>query len=141
GVVAAARPPPVSTGDGVALALRAGAEVADLEFVQFHPTVLWLGGDAHGRQPLISEAVRGEGAVLVNEARRRFMAGQHRLADLAPRDVVAKAIMREMITADTDHVYLDGRHLGAQAWQRRFPPNFAPCPGPGHDPFPYALPV
>ncbi|HKD87316.1 MAG TPA: L-aspartate oxidase [Streptosporangiaceae bacterium] len=133
--------PPVSTGDGVALALRAGAEVADLEFVQFHPTVLWLGGDAHGRQPLISEAVRGEGAILVNEAGRRFMAGQHRLADLAPRDVVAKAIMREMITADTDHVYLDGRHLGAQAWQRRFPTILASCLEHGIDPVTELIPV
>ena len=88
--------PPVSTGDGVALALRAGAEVADLEFVQFHPTVLWLGPDSRGRQPLISEAVRGEGAVWSDASGRRFMAGQHPLADLAPRDVVAKAIMREM---------------------------------------------
>jgi L-aspartate oxidase len=133
--------PPVSTGDGVALALRAGAEIADLEFVQFHPTVLWLGADARGRQPLISEAVRGEGAFLVNEAGRRFMAGQHRLADLAPRDVVAKAIMREMITADTDHVYLDGRHLGAEVWRQRFPTILASCLEHGIDPVTELIPV
>ncbi|HXB48137.1 MAG TPA: FAD-binding protein, partial [Streptosporangiaceae bacterium] len=133
--------PEVSTGDGVALALRAGAKVADLEFVQFHPTVLWLGADARGRQPLISEAVRGEGAFLVNEAGRRFMAGQHRLADLAPRDVVAKAIMREMITAHTDHVYLDGRDLGAQAWQQRFPTILASCLEHGIDPVTELIPV
>jgi L-aspartate oxidase len=133
--------PEVSTGDGVALAMRAGAEVADLEFVQFHPTVLWLGADARGRQPLISEAVRGEGAFLVNEAGRRFMAGQHRLADLAPRDVVAKAIMREMITADSDHVYLDGRHLGARAWQQRFPTILASCLEHGIDPVTELIPV
>jgi L-aspartate oxidase len=133
--------PPVSTGDGVALALRAGAHVADLEFVQFHPTVLWLGQQARGRQPLISEAVRGEGAVLVNEAGRQFMAGQHPLADLAPRDVVAKAIMREVIAAGTDHVYLDGRQLGAQAWQHRFPTILASCLEHGIDPVTELIPV
>jgi L-aspartate oxidase len=133
--------PPVSTGDGVALALRAGAEVADLEFVQFHPTVLWLGQQARGRQPLISEAVRGEGAVLVNSAGRQFMAGQHPLADLAPRDVVAKAIMREMIAAGADHVYLDGRELGSQTWQHRFPTILASCLEHGTDPVTELIPV
>jgi L-aspartate oxidase len=140
-VYSATTNPPVSTGDGVALALRAGAEVADLEFVQFHPTVLWLGPQAHGRQPLISEAVRGEGAVLVDAAGRRFMAGQHPLADLAPRDVVAKAIMREMIAADTDHMYLDGRELGAQTWQHRFPTVLASCLEHGIDPVTELIPV
>ena len=86
--------PVVSTGDGMALALRAGATLRDLEFVQFHPTVMWLGADSVGQQPLISEAVRGEGAFLVDDAGDRFMQGQHELADLAPRDVVAKAISR-----------------------------------------------
>jgi L-aspartate oxidase len=133
--------PSVSTGDGVALALRAGAEVADLEFVQFHPTVLWLGQDARGRQPLISEAVRGEGAVLVNANGRRFMTGQHPLADLAPRDVVAKAIMREMLTADTDHVCLDGRGLGARVWQQRFPTILASCLEHDIDPVTELIPV
>ena len=83
-VFAATTNPSVSTGDGVALALRAGAAVADLEFVQFHPTVLWLGGGARGQQPLVSEAVRGEGAYLVDDDGERFMAGQHELAELAP---------------------------------------------------------
>ncbi|HTZ91536.1 MAG TPA: L-aspartate oxidase [Streptosporangiaceae bacterium] len=133
--------PPVSTGDGVALALRAGASVADLEFVQFHPTVLWLGPDSRGRQPLISEAVRGEGAYLVNEAGQRFMTGQHPLADLAPRDVVAKAIMREMMASDTDHVYLDGRDLGEAAWQQRFPTILASCLAIGIDPVTELIPV
>ncbi len=140
-VYAATTNPPVSTGDGLALALRAGAEAADLEFVQFHPTVLWLGPDSRGRQPLISEAVRGEGAVLVNAAGVRFMAGQHPLADLAPRDVVAKAIMREMIAAGTDHVYLDGRHFGAQEWERRFPTILASCRAHGIDPVTSLIPV
>lgn len=76
--------PAVSTGDGVALALRAGAEVSDLEFVQFHPTVLFLGAGAEGQQPLVSEAVRGEGAHLVDADGVRFMTGQHELAELAP---------------------------------------------------------
>ena len=84
----------MSTGDGVALALRAGAVVTDVEFVQFHPTALYLGPAARGQQPLVSEAVRGEGAVLVDAAGKRFMTGVHELADLAPRDVVAKAILR-----------------------------------------------
>ena len=85
--------PSVATGDGVAAALRAGAVVADLEFVQFHPTVLWLGEGSSGQQPLISEAVRGEGAFLVDADGVRFMQGVHPMADLAPRDVVARAIV------------------------------------------------
>jgi len=140
-VYSATTNPLVSTGDGVALALRAGAEAADLEFVQFHPTVLWLGPDSVGRQPLISEAVRGEGAILVNSAHSRFMAGQHPLADLAPRDVVAKAMMRQMIAAAADHVYLDGRHLGARVWQQRFPTILASCREHGIDPVRELIPV
>jgi L-aspartate oxidase len=133
--------PPVSTGDGVALALRAGAEVADLEFVQFHPTVLWLGPDSRGRQPLISEAVRGEGAVVTDASGRRFLAGQHPLADLAPRDVVAKAIMREMLATGTDHMFLDGRELGEQIWAHRFPTILASCREHGIDPLTELIPV
>jgi len=133
--------PPVSTGDGLALAMRAGAEAADLEFVQFHPTVLWLGPDAHGRQPLVSEAVRGEGGVLVDASGHRFMTGQHPLADLAPRDIVAKAIMREMMMADTDHMYLDGRGLGADVWQHRFPTILASCREHDIDPVTELIPV
>jgi L-aspartate oxidase len=140
-VYSATTNPPVSTGDGLALALRAGAEAADLEFVQFHPTVLWLGPDSRGRQPLISEAVRGEGAVLVSASGRRFMAGVHPLADLAPRDVVAKAIMREMLAEGTDHVFLDGRHFGAQEWERRFPTILASCRAHGIDPVAQLIPV
>jgi L-aspartate oxidase len=133
--------PHVSTGDGVALALRAGAEAADLEFVQFHPTVLWLGAGARGRQPLISEAVRGEGAFLIDSAGNRFMVGRHPLADLAPRDVVAKAIMNVMITTGTDHVYLDGTHLGAAVWEHRFPTIRAHCLEHGIDPVTEPIPV
>ncbi len=133
--------PRVSTGDGVALALRAGAEVADLEFVQFHPTVLYLGPEAQGQQPLISEAVRGEGAFLVDDDGKRFMLGQHDLADLAPRDVVAKAVMRAMRAAGTAHVWLDGRHLGEDLWLRRFPTILESCRSYGIDPVRDLIPV
>ena len=104
--------PAVSTGDGMALALRAGAVLRDLEFVQFHPTVMYLGPESRGQQPLISEAVRGEGAFLVDFEGVRFMQGQHELADLAPRDVVAKAITRRMHETGHPHMWLDARHLG-----------------------------
>ncbi|WP_394289201.1 L-aspartate oxidase [Microbacterium sp.] len=133
--------PPVATGDGMALALRAGAVLRDLEFVQFHPTVMWLGDDSRGQQPLISEAVRGEGAFLVDDDGKRFMLGQHDLADLAPRDVVAKAIMRRMRESATDHVWLDARHFGEDKWQRRFPTILATCRAHGIDPVVDLIPV
>jgi L-aspartate oxidase len=140
-VYSATTNPPVSTGDGLALAMRAGAVAADLEFVQFHPTVLWLGPDSRGRQPLISEAVRGEGAVLIDARGGRLMTGQHPLVDLAPRDVVAKAIMREMLSSGIDHVFLDGRQLGAELWERRFPTILANCRSHGIDPLAEPIPV
>ena len=133
--------PAVATGDGMAAALRAGAELADLEFVQFHPTVLWLGEGSRGQQPLISEAVRGEGAFLVDEAGERFMQGQHPMADLAPRDVVARAIIARMRQTGTDHVYLDCRHLGAQFLEARFPSIVQRCRELGYDPATQLLPV
>ena len=140
-VFSATTNPPVSTGDGVVLAMRAGAEVADLEFVQFHPTVLWLGAGARGRQPLISEAVRGEGAFLTDASGRRFMTGRHPLADLAPRDVVAKAIMNVLAETGADHVYLDGTRLGAAVWEHRFPTIRASCLSHGIDPVRQPIPV
>ncbi|GAA1259068.1 hypothetical protein GCM10009677_07450 [Sphaerisporangium rubeum] len=140
-VYAATTNPLVSTGDGVALALRAGAVVSDLEFVQFHPTVLWLGGDSTGQQPLISEAVRGEGAVLIDAGGERFMTGVHELADLAPRDVVAKAIMRRMLETGADHVHLDARHFGEEKWRTRFPTIHAICLEHGIDPVREPIPV
>ncbi len=133
--------PYVSTGDGVALAVRAGASVADIEFVQFHPTVLWLGPHAQGQQPLVSEAVRGEGAVLRDDAGIAFMADEHPLADLAPRDIVAKAIMRRMRATGAEHVWLDGRHLGADVWVRRFPTILESCRLRGIDPVTDLIPV
>ena len=126
--------PAVSTGDGVAAALRAGAVVRDLEFVQFHPTVAWLGARSRGQQPLVSEAVRGEGAFLVDDAGIRFMTGQHELADLAPRDVVAKAILRRMRETGAEHVWLDGRAFGAEKWRVRFPTIYATLTSLGHRP-------
>ncbi len=140
-VYSATTNPDVSTGDGVALALRAGAEVSDLEFVQFHPTVLWLGEKSGGQQPLISEAVRGEGAFLVDDGGFRFMAGQHELADLAPRDVVAKAILRRMRRTGAQHVWLDARDLGEERWRRRFPTILASCREHGIDPVRELVPV
>jgi L-aspartate oxidase len=113
--------PPEATGDGVAAALRAGAVLADLEFVQFHPTVLWLGGGARGQQPLVSEAVRGEGAVLLDEKGHRFMPDVDPRGELAPRDVVARGIVERMAATGADHVLLDARHLGADFLARRFP--------------------
>ncbi|ASQ95451.1 L-aspartate oxidase [Streptomyces sp. 11-1-2] len=133
--------PAVSTGDGVALALRAGAEVSDLEFVQFHPTVLWLGPEAEGQQPLVSEAVRGEGAHLVDADGVRFMQGQHELAELAPRDIVAKGITRRMQERGAEHMYLDARHFGARMWERRFPTILAACRAHGIDPVTEPIPV
>ncbi|HEV2886813.1 MAG TPA: L-aspartate oxidase [Jatrophihabitans sp.] len=140
-IYAATTNPPVSTGDGVAAALRAGAVVRDLEFVQFHPTVLWLGGSAAGQQPLVSEAVRGEGAVLVDAQGVRFMQGQHELADLAPRDVVAKAILRRMHETGAEHVWLDARHFGAEKWRVRFPTILATLTSLGLDPVTELIPV
>jgi L-aspartate oxidase len=140
-VFSATTNPSVSTGDGMALALRAGAVLRDLEFVQFHPTVMWLGAESKGQQPLISEAVRGEGAFLVDDAGVRFMQGQHELADLAPRDVVAKAIMRRMRETGAEHVWLDGRDFGAAKWERRFPTILATCREHGIDPVTELVPV
>lgn len=140
-VFSATTNPSVSTGDGVALALRAGAEVSDLEFVQFHPTVLFLGPDAEGQQPLVSEAVRGEGAHLVDADGVRFMVGQHELAELAPRDIVAKGITRRMQEQDAEHMYLDARHFGAEMWEHRFPTILAACRAHGIDPVTQPVPV
>ncbi len=138
---AATTNPPVATGDGMALAYRAGASLRDLEFVQFHPTVMWLGEDSRGQQPLISEAVRGEGAFLVDVHGARVMAGVHPMADLAPRDVVAKAIHRRMRETDRPHVWLDARGFGEERWQERFPTILATCRSHGVDPVHELIPV
>ncbi|MEU4803264.1 L-aspartate oxidase [Actinosynnema sp. NPDC023587] len=134
--------PEVATGDGLALALRAGAVAADVEFVQFHPTVLYTGRGARGRCPLVTEAVRGEGAVLVDANGARVMRGVHPLEDLAPRDVVAAAITRHMAGAPggvDDHVFLDA--TGISDFARRFPTVHAACAAAGVDPSARPIPV
>ncbi len=113
----------------------------DLEFVQFHPTVMYLGPDSRGQQPLISEAVRGEGAFLVDFEGNRFMQGVHELADLAPRDVVAKAITRRMNQTGHPHMWLDARHLGLEFWERRFPTILVTARHYGVDPVTDLIPV
>ena len=144
-VYASTTNPEVSTGDGVAVAARAGAALADLEFVQFHPTALWTPsgspGGSVGRQPLVTEALRGEGARLVDGRGRPVMAGVHPLGDLAPRDVVAKQMSRVMAEEDTDHLYLDVRPLGRELLIRRFPTLLANCAEIGLDPFSDPVPV
>ncbi|HKS49014.1 MAG TPA: L-aspartate oxidase [Amycolatopsis sp.] len=133
--------PEIATGDGLALALRAGAQAADLEFVQFHPTVLYTPG-ARGRCPLVTEAVRGEGAVLVDGAGVPVMRGVHPLGDLAPRDVVSAAITRRMAEAPggvDDHVFLDA--TGLSGFARRFPTVHAACRAIGVDPARQPIPV
>ena len=140
-VFASTTNPSVSTGDGVALALRAGAPVADLEFVQFHPTALYL-GPAGGQQALVAEAVRGEGAVLVDASGRRVITTEdHPLADLAPRDVVAKAIFRRMRETGAQHVLLDATHLGEELLLSRFPTIVARCREAGFDMVTAPVPV
>src|SRR5690606_9092104 len=113
--------PASATGDGIAAGIRAGAAVADIEFVQFHPTVLWEGSGARGQLPLISEAVRGEGAYLLNADGERFMVGRHELAELAPRDVVSRNIVAQMKEDGAENVFLDCRHLGGDFLRERFP--------------------
>ncbi|MGH3440291.1 MAG: L-aspartate oxidase, partial [Sciscionella sp.] len=130
--------PGVATADGVALGLRAGAVVADLEFVQFHPTVLFAAGET-GSRPLVTEAVRGEGAVLLDTAGGRVMAGVHPLADLAPRDVVSLAATRRMAETGADHVLLDATMISG--FGSRFPTVHAACTAAGVDPAREPIPV
>ncbi|MEU5842710.1 L-aspartate oxidase [Rhodococcus sp. NPDC047139] len=130
--------PPGATADGIALALAAGAGVADLEFVQFHPTVLFAEGGT-GRRPLVSEAVRGEGARLLDSRGRSITEGVHPLGDLAPRDVVSRAVAERLSELDENHVYLDARHLAGFA--ARFPTITAMCAEAGLDPVRDLLPV
>lgn len=130
----------VATGDGLALALRAGAVAADVEFVQFHPTALYLGTAARGRLPLVTEAIRGEGAVLLDTTGAPVMNGVHPLGGLAPRDVVAAAITSRMAQTGSDHVLLDATHLGGTL-RRRFPTVHAICVAHGVDPSREPIPV
>ncbi|MHC4477031.1 MAG: L-aspartate oxidase [Planctomycetota bacterium] len=110
--------PKVATGDGVAIAYRAGAILRDLEFVQFHPTTLYIAGASRA---LITEALRGEGAFLVDNKGNRFMKDYHESADLAPRDIVSRAILAQMLKTKSTHVYLDVRHFDKGHFAKRFP--------------------
>src|SRR5678815_4461066 len=127
--------PQVATGDGYAIAHRAGVKLADMEFVQFHPTALET---SENPLALISEAVRGEGATLVDDHGVRFMVKRHRLAELAPRDVVAREIYREQ--QEGKRVFLDARKLG-RSFKTRFPGIFALCKARGIDPSKDLIPV
>jgi L-aspartate oxidase len=128
--------PPEVTGDGLAMAARAGARVADLEFVQFHPTAL---AAKHDPMPLLTEALRGEGALLVDESGERFMLGEHPDAELAPRDVVARAIFRRR--QGGGRVYLDATAAVGSSFPERFPTVFELCMEEGIDPRREPVPV
>ncbi|MHC4545136.1 MAG: L-aspartate oxidase [Planctomycetota bacterium] len=116
--------PEVATGDGVAMAYRAGAILQDLEFVQFHPTTLYIAGASRA---LITETLRGEGAVLLDNEGRRFMKDYHESAELAPRDIVSRAILAHMLKTNSTHVYLDVRHFDKEYFAKRFPHIFELC--------------
>jgi L-aspartate oxidase len=128
--------PVTARGRGLALAARAGAALVDLEFVQFHPTALDVGLDP---MPLVTEAVRGEGAVLIDDAGTRFMTVMHPLAELAPRDVVARAVWRKRQAGE--RVYLDAREAVGAAFPKRFPTVTAACRAAGIDPVAAPIPV
>jgi L-aspartate oxidase len=116
--------PAVSTGDGMAIAFRAGAVLEDMEFIQFHPTVLFA---PSAPQFLLSEAMRGEGAILRNIHKEPFMKGYHPDAELAPRDVVCRAIVSQMVRTSSNHVYLDLTHLDGNFIKNRFPRIYSTC--------------
>ncbi|WP_242670074.1 L-aspartate oxidase [Mycobacterium decipiens] len=135
-----------STGDGIALGLWAGVSVSDLEFIQFHPTMLFAAGrgtptghSAGGRRPLITEAIRGEGAILLDKQGNSITAGVHPMGDLAPRDVVAAAIDARMKVTGDPCVYLDAR--GIEGFASRFPTVTAACRAAGIDPVRQPIPV
>ena len=128
--------PPEVTGDGLAMAGRAGGRLLDLEFVQFHPTALASGIDP---MPLLTEALRGEGAVLIDDAGNRFMVGEHPDAELAPRDIVARAVWRRSLG---DHkVFLDARAAVGERFPERFPTVFRLCGESGIDPRTEPVPI
>ena len=116
--------PEVATGDGVAMAYRAGAILQDMELVQFHPTTLYVAGASRA---LITETLRGEGAVLLDSSGRQFMKEYHESAELAPRDIVSRAILAQMLKTNSTHVYLDVRHLDKAYLVKRFPHIFELC--------------
>ncbi|OIP64384.1 MAG: L-aspartate oxidase [Nitrospirae bacterium CG_4_9_14_3_um_filter_53_35] len=130
--------PPVSTGDGMAMAYRAGADLVDMEFVQFHPTTLYLPGAPFF---LLSEAMRGEGARLLNIYGQEFTHKYHPEKDLAPRDIVSRAIVSEMVETHSLHVYLDLTHLNPDFIRKRFPRICSTCLSYGIDVTRHRIPV
>lgn len=130
--------PPGATGDAVAMAFRAGVRLGDLEMMQFHPTTLYIAGSSRS---LVSEAVRGEGAYLVNRNGQRFMSDYHEMAELAPRDVVSRAILDNMVKTDSNKVFLDVRHFGAKRFAARFPTIYQKCCDFDIDPDTELIPV
>ncbi|MDD5448327.1 MAG: L-aspartate oxidase [Actinomycetota bacterium] len=130
--------PSVSTGDGVSASFRAGARVSDVEFVQFHPTALHIPEEP---KFLISEAMRGEGAFLVDGEGNRIMEGFHPLGELAPRDVVVRRMVEVMKAENVNHLYLDVRHIGAERLKKRFPNIYNHCLEAGIDITKMRIPV
>ncbi len=122
----------VVTGDGISMAYRAGVRLSDMEFVQFHPTAFYK-EDQEGSRFLISEAVRGEGGILLNVDHERFMHKYHELGEIAPRDIVSRAIFSEMKRTSSDHVYLDITHKDADYLRKRFPTIYKRCMMEGVD--------
>lgn len=123
--------PQTTVGDGLAVAYRSGCRIMDMEFIQFHPSGLYLKDSQQAF--LISEAVRGEKAHLLNKAGKRFMVPIHELAELAPRDIVARSIFKQMIADDMPHVTLSLRHLDSEMIKKRFPGIYARCKEFGYD--------
>jgi len=110
--------PEVATADGIAMAYRAGATLCDLEFMQFHPTTLYIAGASRA---LITETLRGEGAILLDYKGKRFMKEYHEAGELAPRDIVSRAILDRMLKTNSTHVHLDIRHFDKKHFSKRFP--------------------
>ena len=131
--------PRIATGDGVAMVYRAKGRIENMEFIQFHPTALYEVGISPSF--LITEAVRGDGGILRNKNGEAFMPFYDERADLAPRDVVARAIDSEMKRTGTEHVYLDCRHMDAEKFKNHFPNIFAKCAGIGINVFEQMIPV
>ena len=122
--------PHTTIGDGLALTYNAGCEIVDMEFIQFHPSAIYT---PTGEAYLVSEAVRGEGAYLLNQQGERFMVGKHELAELAPRDIVAQSIFQQMKEHHEDYVYLSLKHLDPEKIRKRFPNIFEKCAELGID--------
>jgi len=130
--------PSSATADAMALAFRAGVTIADAEMMQFHPTTLYIAGSSRS---LVSEAVRGEGAYLVDRSGERFMPACHEMAELAPRDMVSRAILNRMRETGSTHVFLDVRHIGGATFAERFPQIDQQCKSFGIDPGRDLIPV